>query len=79
MYFIADPEVLVTENVNIVFIVNIAKNNTRNCCIFRIKQMPYEGVNFGDANKKRTNPFSLKEVETIFGIKLQTIKINSLL
>ena len=61
-YFIADPEITVTENVNIIFSVNIGKNNAKNSCIFKISSEPYEGVNFGDITKKRNNPFALKEV-----------------
>jgi hypothetical protein len=62
MYFIADPEIMVTENVNIIFCVNIGKNSVKNSCIFKIGEKSYEGINFGDVGKIRNNPFILNEL-----------------
>lgn len=53
---------MVTENVNIIFCINIGKNSVKNSCIFKIGEKSYEGINFGDVGKNRNNPFILNEV-----------------
>ena len=37
-YLFSDLEILVTENVNIIYLLNVPKNNSKNLCIFRISQ-----------------------------------------
>jgi hypothetical protein len=47
IYVITDPEIIITDNLNVIYQVNIPKGNAKNCCIFRVSQFAYEGINFG--------------------------------
>lgn len=63
VYGFVDPEIVFTDSVNIIFLLNIPKGNLSSQFLFRLTSEPYAGIDFGAGSLvSRNSDFRIGEI-----------------